>query len=455
MPKSKMQSGYMELEEKSYIFTYDGELLQLVPKEQSSIRPFDSLANKNIYLEILEGTTIGFESIFFLNCSLKVNRSGYIAKPSGFVCFDGNERYFDTITFKGGIIDYFYRPNHIIDKENTRYDYFNGGGGEIKLKPFDEISKECEVEIDGKKATLLLSVTLPGEPIYMQIDYNLGKPRSILRLCFKEKIDVIYFRTIYMWIYNLMVFVNFRGNIRLGEINLGKINDEGKIAPVAYTYINELDKEDIVDIDQIIGYYFVFAHINDLIQIVNKKDLNLLFIPKNIRSRKYITPESYMICCTSFESVFNYAFPNAKTEYSQKANEVKEEFLQFIEKKDEEYKGADSKKRKEFKKYADMIKLLDFGLGEKFEHCQTNFDKLTVNYRNRVLMRFHLKQEEIDKMSSKFAKMRNLLMHNSLEEIEDIHVYAYTLARVYIYIMIMKQAKIEDNLIIQAIDLIL
>ena len=181
----------------------------------------------------------------------------------------------------------------------------------------------------------------------------------------------------------------------------------------------------------------------------------MLFIPKNIKSGKYVTPESYMICCTSFESVFNYVFPNAKTEYSEKANEVKEEFLQFIEKKDEEYKGADSKKRKEFKKYADMIKLLDFGLGEKFEHCQTKFDKLTVNYRNRVLMRFHLKQEEIDEMSSKFAKMRNLLMHNSLEEIEDIHVYAYTLARVYIYIMIMKQAKIEDNLIIQAIDLIL
>ena len=52
MPKSKMQSGYMELEEKCYIFTYDGELLQLVPKEQSSIKPYDSLANKNIYLKI-------------------------------------------------------------------------------------------------------------------------------------------------------------------------------------------------------------------------------------------------------------------------------------------------------------------------------------------------------------------------------------------------------------------
>ena len=352
-------------------------------------------------------------------------------------------------------MDYFYRPNHIIDKENTCYDYFNGGGGKIKLKPFNEITKECEVEIEGNKATLILSVTLPGQPTYMQIDYNLGKPKSILRLCFKEKIDVIYFRTIYMWIYKLMIFVNFRENISLGEINLGKINDEGKIAPVAYTHINEFDKEGIVDINQIIGYYFVFDHINDLLQIVNKKDLNLLFIPKNIKSGKYVTLEAYMICCTSFESVFNFVFPNAKTEYSLKANEVKEEFLQFIEKKDEEYKGADPKKRKEFKKYADMIKLLDFGLGEKFEHCQTKFDKLIVSYINRARMRFNLGQEEIDEMPSKFAKMRNLLMHSSLEELEDIHVYAYTLARVYIYIMIMKQAKIEDNLIIQAIDKVL
>lgn len=187
-----------------------------------------------------------------MNCSLKVNRSGYIAKPAGFVCFD------------------------------------------------------------GKKATLMLSVTLPSEPVYMQIYYNLGKPKSILRLCFKEKIDVVYFRKVYMWIYNLMVFVNFRKNIKTGEINLGKTNDEGKIVSVAYTYINELNKEDIADIDQIIGYYFVFDHINDLIQIVNKEDLNLLFIPKNIKSGRCVMPELYMVCCTSFESVLTLCFQMQK-----------------------------------------------------------------------------------------------------------------------------------------------
>ena len=106
MSKGKMQSGYIKLEEKIYIFTYDGELLQLVPKEQESIKPYDFLENKNIDLDILEGTTIGSERIFFLNCLLKVSRSGYMAKPSGFVCFDDKERCFDTITFKGGIMEW-------------------------------------------------------------------------------------------------------------------------------------------------------------------------------------------------------------------------------------------------------------------------------------------------------------------------------------------------------------
>ena len=168
--------------------------------------------------DVLEGDTIGSDKIYFLNCHLKVSLSGYIAKPAGYVCFSNNERKFDVITFKSGIVDYFYRPNHIIDKENTQYDY-NTGGAALKLKTFNETSKQIEVEVAGKKAMLTLSVTLPGEPLYMQIDYNLGKPKSIFRLTFNEPVDINEFRMVYMWIYNLMVFLNFRKDISLGKID--------------------------------------------------------------------------------------------------------------------------------------------------------------------------------------------------------------------------------------------
>ena len=73
----------------------------------------------------------------------------------------------------------------------------------------------------------------------MQIDYNLGKPKSIFRLAFNEPVDATEFRTIYMWIYNLMVFLNFRKDISMGRIELGKTNGGKGIENIGYVYLNE------------------------------------------------------------------------------------------------------------------------------------------------------------------------------------------------------------------------
>ena len=454
MAENKLQSGYIEGMDKRYIFTYDGELLQLVPKDKDEIKPYDCFKNKNKHFDVLEGMTLGFEKIFFLNCNLEVSLSGYMAKPAGFVCFNNEERTFDVITFKSGIIDFFYHPNHIIDSERTKYNY-NTGGGELRLKTFDEISKECGVIVAGKSAKLVLSVTLPGEPLSMQIDYNLGNPKSILRLVFEEKVDISEFRKIYMWIYNLMVFLNFRKDVSLGRIELGKLNEQKKIEGIAYTCLNEENKRQISNIDNIIGYHLVFEHLNELISIVNKDDLNLLFIPDCVKSDRYISAEKYMICCTSFESVFNCVFPNAKGDFNQKANDVKAEFLQYIADKREKYKGVDGKKRKEFEKYAKMIELLDFGLAEKFEYCNSKYEHIIGDYKNRIIRRIGISMEQIDDVATQFAKKRNTFIHSSLEDFEDIHIYAYALARVFIYIMILDKANIDSNMIIQAIDKIL
>ena len=454
MVEHKIQSGYIKCMDKPYIFTYDGDLLQLVPKDEESIKPYDFLINKNMNYDVLEGDTIGSDKIYFLNCHLKVSLSGYIAKPAGYVCFSNNERKFDVITFKSGIVDYFYRPNHIIDKENTQYDY-NTGGAALKLKTFNETSKQIEVEVAGKKAMLTLSVTLPGEPLYMQIDYNLGKPKSIFRLTFNEPVDINEFRMVYMWIYNLMVFLNFRKDISLGKIDVGKTNEENRIEQIGYVYLNKKEKNNITDVDRIVGYYFVFDHINELLQIVNKEDLNLLFIPRNEKEGTYVSAEKYMICCTSFESVFNFVFPNAKAEKCEKASEVKNEFLQYIAVKREEYRGKDSKKRKEFQKYADIIELLDFGLAEKFDYCSSKYEKCIDEYKKKILQKFEITQEQLDNLSSQFAKKRNLLIHSSVGEFDDIHIFAYMIARAFIYIMILDKANIDSAMIIQAIDKVL
>ena len=58
MVEHKIQSGYIKCMDKPYIFTYDGDLLQLVPKDEESIKPYDFLINKNMNYDVLEGDTI-------------------------------------------------------------------------------------------------------------------------------------------------------------------------------------------------------------------------------------------------------------------------------------------------------------------------------------------------------------------------------------------------------------
>lgn len=454
MIEQKVQSGYIEDLDKDYVFTYDGELLQLVPKERKDIRPYDFLKNSNKNLEILGGMTQTNKKIFFLNCNLQVFGSGYVARPAGYIYCNNNMDTFDTITFRSGIMDFFYRTNQIVDEEKSSCNY-ETGESVIKLKSFDAISKYCDVQIMGKKAILMLSITQPGLPLDLDIDYNLGKPKTILRLTFEQPVNMSEFRSVYMWVYNLMVFLNFRRDIFMGKVELGRLNEEKKVEKVASTYIIEKDKSEIANIDRIIGYYFIQEHLNELAEIVNKPELNLLFIPESDKSDKYISPEKYMVCCTSFESVFNFVFPNARTEYSQIANEVKEEFLHFISEKENEYKGKSAKKRKEFKKYSDMIKYLDFGLAEKFGRCQSQYNTIVESYKKRVLMRLSLSEKQLSNMAQLFGNKRNMLMHNSVEPFEDVHIAAYSLARAYIYVMLMKKAGISDTKVMQAIDMML
>ncbi|MDG6893393.1 hypothetical protein [Clostridium perfringens] len=452
-----LQSGYVEgIDDRRYVFTYDGKRLHLVPQDELSIKSYDFFKYDDKFFDNIIATNIKGQRIIFLRCKLNHLSSGYISEPDGYICFSENTSEFHTIVFKGKAINYFYRPNQIIDESKTKYDV-NNGGGHIVLNTFDEIIKQHSIEIDGKKADMLLSVTQPQEPIWVQEEYTFGKPESILRLDFKESINIENFINSYRWIYNLLTFLNFRSNIDLGDICLEKYDENGKIVKIADVHIVNKKKSESVDVDNTIGYYFINNKINELLKILNEKNLNLLFIPNSrVESLiRNIDAKKYMLCCTSFESVFNLRFPNAKMEEQEKAKEVKQELMQQIEILREKYKGKDKKKRKELKKYADIIELLDFGLSEKIQYCIDKYQEDLSEYTNNVYIKFEITEEEKKGLVENFVKKRNVLTHSSLDEFDKIHIAAYLIVRAYIYVMILDNAGVEMNLIRQAIDRVL
>ena len=94
-------------------------------------------------------------------------------------------------------------------------------------------------------------------------------------------------------------------------------------------------------------------------------------------------------------------------------------------------------------------------MAEKFDYCNIQYEQSISKYKQRVLSRFGFTQEQLDELSLQFAKKRNLLIHSSVGDFDDIHIFAYSLVRAFIYAMILNKANVDLLLIIQAIDKIL
>ena len=372
---AELKNGYIFSGlDKEYSFTYDGELLQLVPLNPKEIKPYDFLENRLVEKELLNGYTLQRENIFFLKCRLQRNISGYVAKPAGYVCFDNEIKSFKTMVLKGEVINFFYRPNQIL-ADDSDYPWDEDGGGKLILNKFSDITKSKQIFIAGERANFVVSVSRPAFPKYMVKDYSLGTPRSFIRLEFENDIPIEKFAQIYSWMQNLFEFVNFKESVFVENIELGTISESEKVSKVAKVYLLHKRELDLNSPDSVIGYYFIEQGLNELLQILNTKNLNMLFLPKNAKENKYIEPKKYMLCCSSFESVFNFAFPNAKMSENAKMRKAKDSIIEFIDCKDREYKKKDGAIRKEYKSLKRLIELADFSLSEKYRWCLNHYNE--------------------------------------------------------------------------------
>ncbi len=446
--KNKLVNGYINIYEKEFVFTYNDNLLQLVPADKSNINPlFDYFKNKDSFEETIIGITQSNKSVIFLNCKLTRHNSGYIAKPAGYLVFDEEISTFKKVVFRGGVVDYFYRPNQVV--HDNSYINYETGEGEILLKKYDDISKEFYLFINEKKYTVRLNITRGAVPNQFYENYNLGKVSSYIELESENELELFEFQYIYTKIHNFMMFVSFKKEICFEQIFI--YDSSGRKSDLYLS--KEVDNyNNFSDVDNIISYYHIEDKICNLINIVNNPKLNLLFIQENINSDKYVTTEQYMVLCSSFESTFSLVYPNARQNFLNEAKLVKDDLINYINNKEEECKGLDKKRRDEYKKYKSILEKVDFSLEERFRYCDKEFNGVLLEFKH-ILYNFY-KINEIDKnnIASEFSRTRNNLVHSHINEFNNANLAAYLLARVFIYAMLLRKVEIDDSNIKQIVE---
>lgn len=285
--------------------------------------------------------------------------------------------------------------------------------------------------------------------------YSLGQPHSFIRLEFQKDVPVEKFAEVYMTIHNLLEFVFFKKDIYVEHIELGSFNEEQKIYRNAEVHLLHKKDLELEKPNSVIGYYFIEDGLNELLQIFNGRKLNFLFIPENEKDDRYLDPQKYVTCCSSFESVFNFAFPNAKMMENDKMKEAKASILNFIADKDEEFKGNDGAIRKEYRSLKRIIELSDFSLADKYKWCLKKYWSYIEEFCRIVYQTMNLTEEQIKAIPERLAYKRNVLIHSNIEELEPEEIAAYQILRYIIYVIILDKCGINQNIVKNAIDCIL
>ena len=306
---------------------------------------------------------------------------------------------------------------------------------------------------------------------------------AIPRFCieYSKSLSIKNIPAIYLQVYDFFSFISFRRNIVFDKIYIQR-KIEGKYATVAKVIVNSKDFGDYNNTERnSIIIDDCRENFSDLFKCVaqrrSQKIYDNFYIPKNGKESSQLTYEKFLSCALSFESEYARIYLSKKDE-NEKFAYIQELFQESADKMDmlfalamedrisrdefekcfygdvnsklkKKFEGMSKNKAKSYQSYylkiVDALSKIDYSLGEK--------------YKNALNKHMDLVRPVIDRMSSangvvfpteneagkKFAEFRNGIAHGELPEIEKIHCVLFEVARALIYIMILKNAGIDEN----------
>ena len=164
-----------------YTFTWDDDYLVLVPCDSKAYDHIVGLFTEDIInKDLLQCTDENGRRVYFLRCELIKGNGSYSCRPAGCIILKKllkgqYSQSFQTITFYGEAITYFFWPTHIVKKADFSSE---DGSGSIELKGFTDITHKYHVTICNKPAVFTISISYPGEPTSISKDWNLEIGRA-------------------------------------------------------------------------------------------------------------------------------------------------------------------------------------------------------------------------------------------------------------------------------------
>ena len=445
------------IDNKKYsLFLSDGIIYAQKNNEKDYVFYNTNIQKRNI-IKCSVINSINKNKVYLFNVLYKQNKTGngFYGKYKSILSVKHDARKFNKISFTGKAINCLYPPlNSILDISNE-YNY--DGSKKIFLKPYNDKSIKIEGVLNEHNVTYEFSVITPGG--YDLNTKNLGDIYSVFSIYFNEQIsikDVEYYVNAAKKIFS---FCFFDSNITFDKIDLllGNENDLYEKIGEYKIYFENISKKTY---NACINIHFdeFKDTFSSLFNFIACDKISLRFIPCNSNDDMNIYPENYIILAGTFEELLKRIFDKdikADSKMEEAINLVND----FIDKKDQEFKGNNKNMRECLSTIKDDVNRLLNNSEQKFLFAYKKFYSSIVEFIDNVESRYRVNlcsegrsntnhysvNIKINEIAKAYSSYRNSSAHGNFKCCERNAIIGFEIIRVLIYVIILNKCDFDKE----------
>lgn len=442
--------GKVTYDNQEYCFNYSNNRITLYPKELEdkweSIRTMFSNANLknddntiNLYGETSNGNPIAFIKLKLNSVGRGIFRSfvpAYILGNCNAISPLPEVKDFKKMVFKGKCIDNLYNPMSLLKKISHTQKF----KPIIKFNELKEVENKIHINEDIWKFNIGWNVPYKDRNTVITLS-------SQLSINFNNLKNVDEIIEYYIKIEKLLGFLNNRQHVIFSEINLYTdikfyddiLNKVRKDFVTFHLYINEREdiKYDLPNKHKQIAIEDLSNHIENLYNEINKNPFIDESLPNNTYDSDHLDNDTFIKITSAFESEFDRAYPNYKTNTNVNYKRLKDKVLKYIE----DCKEGETKRTiKYLDNFYNNINNLEGTLPEQICYALKEYTKPLEKIKQRLFVYYKITNVNNGELAQIFANKRNSIAHGKeIKKFIDIEVVAYVLVERLIYCLLLKR----------------
>lgn len=438
--------GKFQYNDKEYPFFLNDQIVTIVKTRYEFNNDFT-----NIYhFDFIKGLTQNNKEIIFLDCDLV---GGALASIScklqlvckGYVLSNSSSGYYDRIEFSSPALNGFYSPRRAMDMELDECPFFIR---KLAFKNYEDSSKNFLCTLNGERIDCTLafraSVTLKPE------DGSIGAINTTLSMEFPEPKSVTDLARYYLYLYDFLVFTNFRADIPIDDVLLYEKNENDEYTKLGTAKFFQHDcSQYLADNRRSISYSDLSDECFSKVfsAIAERRDQNCynsFFIPLDSKDAQYFDSAKWLITAISFEGEFDRRYGDIKYKTDEKFKAAKDFLLKTIEDAvAESGRSINNKTNTALKSFRSLITHTDFTIKEKFQFCMDKYENIVT-----PIMEKYARTEGVDKdtnFAQAYANYRNSTAHGSISPISKNEKITFQLMRCFIYVLVLEYGGVPDE----------